>query len=248
MTAAPLAAVDKNSPVPLYHQVESQLEQAIRDGRYATGTLIESEFELARSLGVSRLTLRRAIDGLVSKGLLVRERGVGTRVVSPKVTRSLVARLTGLHEDLVRDGIAPVTEVLRLEEVGCPEASAHHLGIEPGEPVLLLERRRSVHDQPIALMWNIFPLGTIESTVEELTAKSLYQVMREQGAEPRVANQTIAAELPTAEDAELLDIEPSSPVLMLERTSFNGNGRCIEHSRTRYVADRYSFEMRLVTS
>jgi len=245
----PLGPVDKTSPVPLYYQVESMLEHAIRDGQYPTGELLDSEFDLAATLSVSRLTLRRAIDTLVNQGLLARERGVGTRVVAPpKVTRSLVAQLTGLHEDLARDGLSPITKVLRLETAPCPKASAPHFDVEPGTPMLLLERLRLVDEQPIALMWNLFPEGTIEVTEGDLEDRSLYTIMRAQGVGPRVANQTINATMPNKEEAQLLDIPTRSPILVLERISYDGNGSCIEHSRTRYAADRYSFEMRLVTS
>lgn len=244
-----LRAVDKNNPVPLYYQAETILEGAIRDGVYPPGSLFENEFDLAKALGISRVTLRRALDTLANKGLLVRERGVGTRVVAPpKVTRNLVSQLTGLHEDLAREGMSPVTQVLRLETVPCPDESAPHFDVEPGDPMLLLERLRFVDDRPIALMWNLFEPDTIEANKEELAERSLYQVMREQGVEPRVANQSITASMPTDEEATLLELDPASPILVLERISYGGDGSCIEHSRTRYAADRYAFEMRLVTS
>lgn len=246
---AGIRAVDKNNPIPLYFQAESMIEAAIRDGVYPPGTLLDNEFDLAKALGISRVTLRRSLEALVNKGLLVRERGVGTRVVAPpKVTRNLVSRLTGLHDDLTRDGMTPTTKVLRWESVPCPEGSAAHFDVDPGEPMMLLERLRFVDDRPIALMWNLFPEGTFDASEDDLTERSLYQVMREQGVEPRVANQSINAALPTDHEADLLDITPNSPMLVLERLSYDGTGDCIEHSRTRYAADRYSFEMRLVTT
>ena len=242
----PLPAVDRTSPLPLYHQVASVIEQAIREGRYPPGTLIESEHELAEILGVSRLTLRKSIEELVGKGLLIRERGVGTRVVAPRVTRGLVARLTGLHEDLVKDGLEVVTKVLSLASAPCPERSAEHFGIEPGETITKLERLRLVDGQPIALMWNVFPEGVLEADPVELEEKSLYELLRNQGREPVMANQEIHAAPATGEEARQLEMPVGIPVLVLERVSYDRVGRCIEHSRTRYPGNQYSFEMQLI--
>ena len=81
--------VDRNSPFPLYFQVAQHLEDAIRSGALATGTLFQNEVDLAASLGLSRPTMRRAMQHLVDKGLVVRRRGIGTRVVQPKLRRPL---------------------------------------------------------------------------------------------------------------------------------------------------------------
>ena len=246
---APLRPVDKSNPLPLYHQAEELIAEAVRSGRYPSGSLLESEHDLARILGISRVTLRRALESLVDKGVLARERGVGTRVLAqPRLRRTMVTRLTSLREDLVQEGVVPTTRILRLEQVPCPEPSAPHLGVEPGTPALLLERLRLVDEVPIALMWNLFPAGRLVLDADELAARSLYELMREQGTEARVANQTISAELPTAEQARLLDIPAASPVLLLERISYDGVGDCVEHGMTRYPASRYTFPMRLVGS
>jgi DNA-binding transcriptional regulator YhcF (GntR family) len=90
--------LDRASPIPLYFQVASHLEQAIESGRLGPGTRFDNEVDLADQLGLSRPTMRRAMQHLVDKGLLVRRRGIGTRVVSAKVRRSL--ELTSLHDDL----------------------------------------------------------------------------------------------------------------------------------------------------
>ena len=85
----PRFVVDRSSPVPLYFQVAQHLEDAIHAGAFPTGTLFQNEVDLAASLGLSRPTMRRAMQHLVDKGLVVRRRGVGTRVVQPKLRRPL---------------------------------------------------------------------------------------------------------------------------------------------------------------
>ncbi len=89
MNSAALPQVDRNSPVPLYFQVAQQLEKLIESGELATGTRLENEIDLADQLGLSRPTMRRAIQYLVDRGLLVRKRGVGTQVLHAKVRRQV---------------------------------------------------------------------------------------------------------------------------------------------------------------
>ena len=102
--------VDRGSPVPLYFQVAQHLENAINSGSIPVGTLIQNEVDLAASMGLSRPTMRRAMQHLVDKGLVVRRRGIGTRVVQPKLRRPL--ELTSLYDDLASAGREPTTEVL----------------------------------------------------------------------------------------------------------------------------------------
>src|SRR6478672_9771291 len=136
----PRLVVDRNSPVPLYFQVAQHLEDAIRAGALPTGTLFQNEVDLAASLGLSRPTMRRAMQHLVDKGLVVRRRGVGTRVVQPKLRRPL--ELTSLYDDLARAGKRPTTQVLSFEMVEADEEVATVLEIEEGTPVLELVRLR----------------------------------------------------------------------------------------------------------
>src|SRR5919109_2037404 len=107
--------VDRSSPVPLYFQVATRLQELIELGEIPIGTRIENEVDLAERLGVSRPTTRRAIQYLVERGMLVRRRGVGTQVVHPKVRRPV--QLSSLYDDLAAAGRTPRTEVLSLKTV-----------------------------------------------------------------------------------------------------------------------------------
>ena len=106
MDGRPLFTIDRYSPIPLYFQLANQLEAAIRHGDLQPGSHLEGEIELADRLGVSRPTLRRAIQELVDKGLLVRKRGVGTQIVQPG---SAQVELTSLYDDLVKTSHEPAT-------------------------------------------------------------------------------------------------------------------------------------------
>ena len=135
-----LMSIDRRSPVPLYFQVAQYLERAIEDGRMPPGTRLDNEVLLAEQLGLSRPTLRRAMQHLVDKGLLVRRRGVGTRVVQPKVRRPL--ELTSLFEDLTTAGRRPTTQVLSNEVVPATAEAAASLDIPEGADVIRITRLR----------------------------------------------------------------------------------------------------------
>jgi DNA-binding GntR family transcriptional regulator len=145
-------AVDRGSPVLLYYQVARELERAIESGDLEPGTRLDNEIALADQLGLSRPTIRRAIEYLVQRGLLVRRRGVGTQVVHPKVRRPL--ELSSLHDDLAGAGKRPTTKVLSLQVLPAPDAVAHELGLTEGATVVALERIRFARDEPLALLRN----------------------------------------------------------------------------------------------
>src|SRR3954468_1860017 len=138
--------VDRSSPVPLYFQVATRLQELIEKGEIGVGARIENEVDLAERLGVSRPTTRRAIQYLVERGMLVRKRGVGTQVVHPKVRRPV--ELSSLYDDLVAGDRAPRTEVLALRQMPAPDAIAAALEVTPGTEVAWIERLRFAGGEP----------------------------------------------------------------------------------------------------
>jgi DNA-binding GntR family transcriptional regulator len=246
MTFSPASImVDRYSPVPMYYQVAQQLEHAIETGELAPGTRLDGELALAAQLGVSRPTLRRAIEYLVDRGYLVRRRAVGTQVVHPKVRRPV--ELTSLYDDLTASRKDPRTRVLSLEAVPASDRVAHALGLEDGTDVLALERLRSADGQPLAIMRNWLPLGVVELDAERLERSGLYQLMRAAGVTLHLASQTIGARGATAPEAKLLNAAKGEPLLTMERTTYNENGQPVELGDHLYRASLYSFEIVLVT-
>src|SRR5947208_16640889 len=117
-----LIRLDRSSPVPLYFQVAQHLEHLIESGELPMGTRLENETDLAGQLGLSRQTMRRAIEYLVDRGLLVRNRGIGTQVVHAKITREI--ELTSLYDDLDKNGLAPAPKVVICRSDAAPESCA----------------------------------------------------------------------------------------------------------------------------
>lgn len=237
--------LDRSTPVPLYFQIAKALESAIEGGEIPPGALLGNEVDLARSLGLSRPTLRRAMEYLADQGYIVRRRGVGTRVVQPKVRRPL--ELTSLFEDLSRTERKPRTEVLSLEVIGAPAPVARALGIPEQTPVTHLVRLRWAGPLPIAVLTNHVPAALVELTEAALTESGLYQLLRRAGAAPHSARQTIGARTATAREARQLDEPRGAALLTMERTAYDDHGAGIEFGTHIYAASRYSFELSLMS-
>jgi DNA-binding GntR family transcriptional regulator len=237
--------IDRNSPVPLYFQVAQQLERAIEEGRLKPGTRVANEIELAGHLALSRPTMRRAMEYLVDKGLVVRQRGVGTRVVSTKVRRSL--DLTSLYDDLSAGGQRPKTEVLANDVVGASAEVANVLGVEPGTPVTEIVRLRSALDQPIAHMTNYLPAERVQLSTEALESTGLYELLRRSGIQLHSATQVIGARTATAAEARLLGERRGAPLLTMQRTAYDDHGAVVEFGNHFYAASRYTFQMSLLS-
>jgi DNA-binding GntR family transcriptional regulator len=235
--------IDRSSPTPLYYQLAQAIEGAISSGGLPSGSRLENEVLLAQRYGLSRPTVRRAVQELVDKGLLVRKRGVGTQVIQPHVRRSV--ELTSLYDDLARAGESPTTDVLSLERIAAPPDIAEELDLAAGGEIVVVRRLRRSNGEPLALMTNHLP-GRFHPTIDDLAARGLYQYLRTQGVHLRVAHQRIGARLARAEEARLLDEPPRSALLTMQRTAFDDQGIAVEHGRHVYRASRYDFETTLV--
>jgi DNA-binding GntR family transcriptional regulator len=241
-TALPIQ-VDRNSPVPLYFQVAQHLESLIESGDLATGTRLENEIDLADRLGLSRPTMRRAIEYLVDRGLLVRKRGVGTQVVHAKVRRQI--ELTSLYDDLAKTHRDPLTRVLSFATEPASDALALEIGIPEGTDVYVFERLRSAEAEPLALMRNHVPANLLRLSPEDLEAQGLYNLLRANGINLRIAKQSIGARAATAAEARVLGETKGAPLLTMVRSAYDDQGRAVEHGDHIYRSSRYSFDLTL---
>ena len=232
--------IDRSSPIPLYHQLAEQLTAKITDGTLQPGDPFENELALAERLQLSRPTVRRAIQELVDQGLLVRRRGLGTTVANRKVHRKF--ELSSLFDDLERDGRKPTTEVL-VHELAENDIAAMALDLPVDTPLLHVERVRSAEGTPLALMHNWLPPAYSDLTLEELRAKGLYAVLRERGVRPVVAQQTIAARMPTTAERRALGMKAGQPVLTMARMAFDAAGNAVEYGSHCYRAADYSINL-----
>ena len=243
MPDRPQVLVDRASPVPLYFQVARQLEQAIESGVLPPGSRLDNEIALAEELGLSRPTMRQAIQYLVDKGLLVRKRGVGTHVARSRVRRPV--GLTSLFDDLASSGQEPTTTVLSLTVEPASGVVAATLEVPEGTSVISLERLRRTRGEPLAIMRNHLRADLVPLQAEMLEQRGLYEVLREAGVALASATQSIGARRATAAEAKLLDETRGAPLLTMRRTTFDDRGLVVEFGDHLYRASRYSFEVAL---
>lgn len=226
--------------MPLYHQLAEQLRQAIDDGALTPGQSLENEMALVERLQLSRPTVRRALQDLVADGLIVRRRGLGTRVANQRIHRRL--GLTSLYDDLARAGRRPSTQIIdfRLEQ-NAPAASA--LALPHSTSLLSIVRLRLADGSPIALLHNWLPPAFADIPRPQLEEDGLYAVLRRRGAGPTVAQQSIGARAPTAAERRRLKMGGGVPLLTMQRAAFSMAGDPVEFGDHCYRADSYQFDV-----
>lgn len=200
------------------------------------GDPIPSERLLCEQFGVSRMTVRQAVDALVVEGLLVREQGRGTFVAPTKL--DLEVRLASFGEEMQRRGMVPSSRVLAAEVVQATPDVADALDLLPGERVYFLYRVRYADGEPMAIEQSWLPVRLAPGLFDGGVPESIYGQLRRRGLEPDWGEDTVAASEADAQDADLLGIDPGKAVLRLSRRTFAGETACV-YSRSAYRADRY---------
>jgi DNA-binding GntR family transcriptional regulator len=233
--------IDRSSPIPLYFQVTAQLEAAIDSGDLSPGDRLPNEIDLAGSLGLSRPTMRRALEELVDKGLLVRKRGYGTEVANTRVHRRV--ELTSLYDDLDAAGQSPTTEVLKLDPARVNAAAAAAIGADASTPLVYVERLRLAEGRPLAVMHNWLPPTYADVSKDQLVGDGLYRILRSRGVQPQVAKQRITARSASQREARLLKIRRGQPLIAMQRTAYDADGQAIEFGDHVYRADGYAIEV-----
>jgi GntR family transcriptional regulator len=203
------------------------------------GEAIPSERQLTADLGVSRLTVRAALDELVRDGYLVRRRGSGTFVSEPKIAQELT--MTSFTEDMQRRGMSPASRTLELKIVPAGAQLGRLLHVSPSEPVMVAKRLRLADHETMA----IETLHVRESLVPDLTAADLqehsfYELLRKRYVTTIAGGvQTIEPTVTDEEESEALGVPLHSPAFLFERVSRDSTGAVVEFVRSVYRGDRY---------
>ena len=236
----------RGGPVPLYQQLAQRLRRQIAEGTYGQGDRLPSEADLCAQFGVSRITVRAALDQLVDAGLLWRQRGKGTFVTAPLVEHELI-RLTDFVEDMAGAGISPASRITHLGEELAPGDVARELDLAPHTAVVRLDRLRLADGRPIAFDVTYLPLryGRLLNR-EALERETIYHQLEQQYQIPVVSGTfLIEAGRATAELGESLEVERGAPVLVIRRTSFTEGRDPIYYQQRYYRADRVRYRVEL---
>jgi GntR family transcriptional regulator len=224
-------------------QLKQQLLELIQ--QHAGGRL-PPERELSERFAVARETLRRCLRELEQDGLLERRQGAGTFVSGQPVVKQL--QLMSFSEEMRERGLIPSSEVLSIKPLGADARLASKLKLRPGAPLLELRRLRLADDEPMALETVFLVRERLpEFDPEVLRTGSLYELLMQKfGLQIRSAQQQVQATVLNEEEAELLEVPPFSPSLLVERLVMTSGGEIVEFARSLYRADRYRFEVNVM--
>jgi len=231
-----------SSDEPLYRQLENALKQALAAARIKRGAVIPSERVLSEALGLSRVTVRKAIDGLVSDGFLDRRQGAKT-VVSSRLEKSL-STMTSFSEDMRSRGLDPGCIWISREISRPSPAEMMALGISGSEKVVRLRRLRTADGVPIAIEMATLPARFVPEP--QAIGDSLYAYLETTGALPVRALQRMQAKPGTEEERRLLDAPDDASLLIMERRCFLADGQIVEFTQTKYRGDVYDFVIELM--
>ena len=236
--------LDESSSLPLYQQLQRALRQAIESRVFGPDDALPPERDLADEFHVSRITVRKAIDGLVSEGLLVRRQGSGT-FVSARVEKNF-SKLTSFSEDMRARGRTPRSVWLRKTAGSVTPEEALALRSSPGTPVFRFHRIRFADDAPMSVEYATVLASCLPSL--DAVVSSLYEALERSGNRPVRALQRLRAVLFTAEQAELLQAKEKDAGLLVERLGFLKDGRAVEFTQSYFRGDIYDFVAELSVS
>ena len=232
MTLTPLSqalgGLDESSSLPLYQQLQRALRQAIETRLLSPDDALPPERDLATEFAVSRITVRKAIDGLVNEGMLVRRQGSGTFVCA-RVEKNF-SKLTSFSEDMRARGRNPRSVWLRRSAGTVTPEESLTLRSSPGTPVYRFHRIRFADDAPMAIEYATVLASCLPSL--DAVESSLYEALEQAGNRPVRALQRLRAVLFTAEQAELLQAKEKDAGLLVERLGFLKDGSAAEFTQS----------------
>lgn len=236
-------ALDKEIPIPYHYQLRELLRGEIVSGRWAVGERLPSERELCEAFDVSRTTVREAIEALVYEGLLRREKGRGTFIASPKIIEGLLQSPTGFTDSMTEQGIPVQTQVLRMEISTAPYVIAQELRITSHDPVVVIDRLRSIFDESILIVTSYLPQKLFPLLInEDLTNTSLYHTLQNKyGVTIAKAKRCMEAVAANEMEARLLKIPTGAPLMLIESTTYTDKDVPFEYFKARHRGDRTRF-------
>jgi GntR family transcriptional regulator len=235
-------AIDRSSPLPLYYQLKRILLRHIQDGDISPGEAISSETELQEKYCVSRITVRRALGDLASEGYISRQPGRGTFVLRAKL-QDRSERLGGFRESLSAQGFKVEWQIHQYGVRPAPSSVARELGVDEGQPLLYFQRLVYADGEPIMLATvYINAGGGTTFTREELDSDSIYLLLeRKYGIVVHRADRTIEATIALEDEAQLLHVEPNTPMLLIRFVTYGHQGQPVAVVKALYRGDRYKY-------
>ncbi|RUT78873.1 GntR family transcriptional regulator [Ancylomarina longa] len=234
--------IDHNSPLPLHAQVEILLRKMIELPEYKSGGFLPKEIDLAKRLGISRNTLRQATNKLEYEGLLIRKKGIGTKVAEKGITTNL-DNWQSFTQEMSDQGVDFVNFIIEAKWVKASEKISKFFDIKEGEKVLCLSRLRGFKDGPFVYFESYFHprIGLIKD--EDFT-KPLYSILENKyNVVPSISKEEIKAKLASKITADRLKIQQGDPVLIRERFVSDPGKRPLEYNIGYYIAEKFTYSI-----
>lgn len=240
--------LDNNSPIPLYYQLKSFIEEQINSHTWKPGDQIPSESELSGQFKVSRTTVRQAIGDLVNQGKLTRTQGRGTYVAQYSLEQTIF-RLTGFTQAMQLRGIQANSRILKVGTLTPPNHIAYQLNLKENEQVIRLKRLRKAEKEIMAIDECYLPLNRYAAILDEnLEKSSLYELLTKKFSTTptRSIRSLQAISCPTAE-AGTLKLSAGAPVLYIISINYDQNDLPFEYAESFYRGDRFTFNVEILS-
>jgi len=236
--------LNETSNLPLYQRLERALRSAIAQQLLKPEDALPAERQLAADLEISRITVRKAIDGLVEDGVLIRRPGSGN-FINTRIEKNF-SKLTSFSEDMRARGRVPRSVWLKRSHGMVTPDEAMRLRLSPGSAVYRFNRMRYADDMPMCLEYATIVASCLPSL--DAVGDSMYEALELAGNRPVRALQRLSALLLNAEQAQLLQTKEGSAGLSVERLGFLRDGRAVEFCRSYFRGDMYDFVAELNAS
>ncbi|WP_338780365.1 phosphonate metabolism transcriptional regulator PhnF [Metabacillus sp. FJAT-52054] len=237
--------IKKDSPVPIYFQVEENIKDKISSGEWKSGEAIPSERQFCEQYSISRMTVRQAISNLVNEGILERKRGRGTFVSAPKLNQELTG-ITSFTEQMAEQGKKPETMIISFERTAASKQAAKELGLTQNEEMYKVKRIRLADGEAMAYETLYMPVHLFPDMTKKHAEGSIYHYIESDCCMPiQYGKQELEAAEAGKKAAEALKLAEGAPVLKIQRTSFTADHQPVEYTKTIYRGDRYKYVMEL---
>jgi GntR family transcriptional regulator len=231
----------RKSHVPLFIQIEEDLRGLIGDGQLGELDQVPSESELTQRFGVSRMTVRRALDRLVSDGVLFRKPGKGTFVAPAKILHQ-PSQGVSFSGAMREHGFSTSTIVLSAAMTPAPYHVVQALRVPVGDSVTFVRRLRLVEGLPVAVHQSYLP-GSLASVLSHDLSGSLTELLEQLGAKVATVEDTLEAVRADLENAHLLHVGEGTPLIHITGTAYGQDLRPIRYSEAYYRGDRFKFRV-----
>lgn len=240
------ADIDESASAPLYQQIYDLLRARIMDGTLSLNDRLPAEQDLTQALGVSRITVKRAMNELAVAGYVRRQRGIGTVVIYDVAAPTVKGSFETMIDGLTRMGLETEVQLLDCTIGSASPAIAGALNLKLGKAVQRIVRLRRLDGEPFSYLVTYIPYDIADGyDDEQLASESLIKLLEQAGHAPVEAEQTITATSAKPAVAANLGVAPGSPLLRIHRIMKDANGRPVQDITAHYRADRFEYHMRL---